>query len=378
MQKLKIKKSPGVKAKLPLNQYSFIIGNGTSRAGLNIKTLSDYGLVYACNWFFNKEFRPHVLIASDEPMTKTIIKEYSHYPRRNWFYTWFPKPGSGAKKATTPEKFSAGGIAAYTAVDVYKSNKVFLIGMDFFGFGSQNSLENGQINNLYEGMKHYAKVDEGELNTAPTYRNWQRRFQWIIQQFPNVEFYHVNPFEGKSPERLRGLSNFHQITYDNLIDHLTNDAPLVDILNKTEEDVQLANEINPDNVIACLERQIAGQENVLYTNLLNPQDIVDMRIESTRYHQRHGFDKGILEVGIGSFRVPIMPPVVEQNNVQMLLSEQEIVNMYEQELVTNQKLVEEFLTNNPHIQPITFDLSNSVPPAPPPVPVPPPPPPPPM
>ena len=104
MRKLKIKKPAGQKPKLPKGQYGFVIGNGTSRKDMDIKMLSEYGIIFACNWFFKKEFRPHVLIASDEPITKTILKVHETYSRRNWFYTWFPKPGTGAKKIPTPRK----------------------------------------------------------------------------------------------------------------------------------------------------------------------------------------------------------------------------------------------------------------------------------
>ena len=32
-------------------------------------------------------------------------------------------------------------------------------------------------------------MPEGEKGVAPTYRNWQRRFQWMLKTYPNVDFY---------------------------------------------------------------------------------------------------------------------------------------------------------------------------------------------
>ena len=338
MRKLKIKKSPGTKPKLPRGEYAFIIGNGTSRKDLNIKQLMDYGLFFACNWFFREEFRPHVLVASDEPMSKSILKNYQAYPRGNWFYTWYPKPGSGSKKATTPEKFAAGPMAAHIAAFQYESPKVFLIGMDFFGFGSKDKNNNGVMNNLYEGMKHYAKKpeDKNAKNGAPTYRNWQRRYQWIIKRFPDTQFYHVNPFDGKSPERLRGFDNFHQITFDNLIDHLTKDVELVDILEKTEEDKKLANEVNPDNILACLERQLAGQENCIYPDMLQPQDVLNIRVNVNKEYdkllkkQKHveGYELGI---NVGGYDVKVPPMLIKEGNISRVATTKEIERQFNKE-----------------------------------------------
>lgn len=338
MHKLKIKKSPGQKPQLPKGKYAFVIGNGTSRKDLNIEQLTDYGLLYGCNWFFKEEFRPHLLIASDEPMTKTIIKQYSQYPKSNWFYTWFPKPGSGAKKATTPEKFAAGPMATHLAAYHFESPKIFLIGMDFFGYGSQNSEQNGLMNNLYEGMKHYAKTPEDEKikNGAPTYRNWQRRFQWIIKRFPNTEFYHVNPFEGRSPERLRGFKNFHQITFNNLIDHLKNDAELLDTLTKTDEDIMLAYEDNPDNIRACLERQLCGQENCIYPDLLSPQDALNIRVNVNKEYEKilkkQGKIDGLeLGINIANFEIKVPPQYIKEGNIARIANVKEIEAVFNKE-----------------------------------------------
>ena len=291
MQKLPKMKGTG-KKKLPTGRYAWIIGNGITRKDKNINMLKQYGILYACNWFYREEFAPHVLVASDEPMTRTILKTTPNWPRNNWFYTWYPKPGSGAKKIPTPEKFAAGPSACYIAAKVHEHKKIFLIGNDFFGIGSEadinNPDNNGLMNNMYEGMKHYAKKKEGVLNGAPTFRNWQRRYQWIIKQFPDTEFYHVDPLEGKSPPRLIGFDNFHQITWDNLMAHIENDEPLLDIKQITPEVRGTAYQDNPDDVRAAIERQLAGQENIIYPDLMHPKDVLQLRLQAKREQQKHG------------------------------------------------------------------------------------------
>lgn len=286
-KKLRIKKSAGSKPQLPKGEYAFIIGNGTSRKNLDVQQLMDYGLLFGCNWFFKNEFRPHVLVSSDEPLTQSIYKNYKNYPMRNWFYSWYPKPGTGAKKCTTPEKFAAGIMATHVACDMYDAPKVFLIGMDFFGFGSNGTEQNGEINNLYINEKHYAKKAEGESVTAPTYRNWQRRLQWILKKFPDTQFYHVNPFEGKSPERLVGAPNWHQISFENLMAHINHDAELVDIRNITEADTDLFFAENPDDIRATLERQISGQENVIFDDLIEPVEILKLRLAAAKEQRKN-------------------------------------------------------------------------------------------
>jgi hypothetical protein len=336
MNKIKVKQRPGQKPELPVGGYAFIIGNGTSRKGIDLKPLMDYGILFGCNWFFHKEFRPHVLVASDEPMTNTILKVHSYYPKTNWFYTWFPKPGSGAKKAPTPEKFAAGPMSTYIACDVYKSKKVFLIGMDFFGFGSKNKNDNGGLNNLYANEKHYQKIKEGEEGNAPTYRNWQRRFQWIIKQFPDVDFYHVNPFEGKSPERLIGLKNFHQITFDNLMEHLTNDAELIPSV-RSEEDIALAYELNPDDIKASFERQMVGQENVIMDDPLHPGQVLDIRIklaEAARKANR--IDPMVITVG--GHEIMVQAPMIQTREGLRVMSESEIRTDFAREVVEREKI----------------------------------------
>lgn len=330
MNKLKIKQKPGERPELPTGEYCFVVGNGTSRKDLDLKPLMDYGILFACNWFFKDEFRPHVLVASDEPMSVTIQKAHSYYPKNNWFYSWFPKPGSGAKKAPCPEKFAAGPMSTHIAAEIFKAPKVFLIGMDFFGFGSNGAYDNGKLNNLYADKKHYVKSENGETG-APTYRNWQRRFQWILRNYPDVEFYHVNPFEGKSPERLRGFKNFHQVTFDNLKDHLENDAPLNDILVKTAEDIELAHAQNPDDLRASIERQLVGQENILFPDKIRPDHLVQIRSVANQRYQKNPDDHVVVKIKDWDIFVP--PTVIATKQGQLLASPEQIQELYKKEYV---------------------------------------------
>ena len=39
------------KKTLPTGRYAWIIGNGVTRKGKDVRTLKEYGILYACNWF---------------------------------------------------------------------------------------------------------------------------------------------------------------------------------------------------------------------------------------------------------------------------------------------------------------------------------------
>ena len=116
------------------------------------------------------------------------------------FHTWTMTQNFGEKSEDNPR------------LNAKKPGNVLKIKFEIDGKYSDN-LQKGRhllIEYLnYEGEKHYAKVKDGMLNGAPTFRNWQRRYQWIIKQFPDTEFYHVEPFEGKSPPRMIGFDNLH-------------------------------------------------------------------------------------------------------------------------------------------------------------------------
>lgn len=305
----KIKQRPGSKPDIPPGLDAFVIGNGTSRRNLPLEQLKDFGVVFACNWFFRDEFRPHVLVCSDEPISVDIQKNFSYYPRNNHMVTWYPKPGSGAKKATTPEKMAAGIMATWTAAQDYQCPRIFLIGMDFFGLASpkdhNNPDFNGTINNIYAGKKHY--VAPG--NHAPTFRNWQRRFQYICRQFPDVEIWHVNPLDGKSPPRIVGFDNFHQCTWSDLFQHFKEGIPLVDRKQVTEADKELAHASNPDDYRARVERQLAGQENVIYGDPIAPEQLESYK-EQIRQAQRKNPGQ-IIMANFAGVEVPIYPGDVD-------------------------------------------------------------------
>ena len=169
---------------------SVVVGNGKTRKDRDLKAIKNANII-ACNWFFREEFEPDILITSDEDITKYISKKY---PNLKYHYA-------------STAKYSSGATGTYVAVNELKSDAVFLVGMDFFGI-------NGKVNNLYSGKLYYTP----ENTKAPDSSDWQMQFEWVVKEFPEVSFYHVDPLEGKSPEGLKDLPNFHQLTYESMIE----------------------------------------------------------------------------------------------------------------------------------------------------------------
>ena len=172
---------------------SVVIGNGKSREGKDLKTIQNANII-ACNWFFKHEFEPDVLITSDEDITNYILKMYPnfrcHYKAKN--------------------NYSSGATGTRVAIDKFNSDNVFLVGMDFFGI-------DGKVNNVYSGELYYTP----ENFIAPDSNEWQTQFEEIIRERVDVNFYHVDPLNEISPNRLLKLNNFHQLTYKGMVDKLS-------------------------------------------------------------------------------------------------------------------------------------------------------------
>lgn len=170
---------------------SVVVGNGKSRKGRDLKAIPN-AYIIACNWFFRDEFEPDILVTSDEDITKHISEKYPSIKNHH--------------KSTV--KYSSGATGAYLAAKKVKSDNIFLVGMDFYGV-------NGKVNNLYSGELYYTPKNWVAPDSISN--DWQEQFEWIVKEYPKINFYHVDPFEDRSPECLTRLSNFQKITYEDMV-----------------------------------------------------------------------------------------------------------------------------------------------------------------
>jgi len=180
-------------------KMAFVIGNGTSRNGIDLRLLN--GTTYGCNALY-KEFRPDVLVATDDPISKRIQQE--KYPKGNVFYTRKPFANTGAKKLRPQfANWSSGPNALQLAV--YANHRdVVLLGFDF---GSNNG-----YNNMYAGSEFYGNVNDSQVHSG----NWPYQVKTIINHNPTVNFIIVT-----STETTCAIGQFHNIDNVSIINKET-------------------------------------------------------------------------------------------------------------------------------------------------------------
>lgn len=154
---------------------AFVLGNGRSRLGLDLNSLSSAGKTFGCNALY-RDFSPSVLIATDSGITREI--EQSGYPESHEFYTRTPVHPS-SKKITKNFGFSSGPIAVtYAAMEGFAT--VYLIGFDLVGI-------NHRHNNVYSGTANYK-----EKHAAATYfGNWVDQIFEVAREYDCTKFVRV-------------------------------------------------------------------------------------------------------------------------------------------------------------------------------------------
>ena len=157
---------------------AFVLGNGVSRQGLDLKHLESYGSVYGCNALY-REFAPTALIATDRPIAEQI--QHSGYAKQHQFYTRKPIEGLGARRI--PDKYWAysSGPAALAIAAEDKNIHIYIIGFDM------GPAISGKFNNVYANTEFYKPSASN-----PTYTgNWVKQICTVMEDYPKCSFYRV-------------------------------------------------------------------------------------------------------------------------------------------------------------------------------------------
>ena len=143
----------------------FCIGNGESRAPVDLIKLRPHGKIYGCNGLY-RDFTPDVLTVVDGPMMHEVY--HSGYSENNetWFRDWNPLPAiayNGVVYANlTPKQ-----------IDIAKKNfKIFENKRDdkeFFVF--HGSAISGQVN-IIRRMESGEQIEKKEINHTGCYVSW--------------------------------------------------------------------------------------------------------------------------------------------------------------------------------------------------------------
>jgi hypothetical protein len=185
-------------------QYGFVLGNGTSRKGIDPADLQQYGKIYGCNALY-REFDPDYLIAVDVKMILEITKKeyqlknlnvwtnqnkaYKHIQGLNYF-----KPSKGWSSGPTALHLATQHMPGY--------KKIFILGFDYAGLG-----ENRYVNNVYAGTPNYKKTTD----SATYYGNWLKQTATVIRDNPQITFYRVIQLDNIIPKELNKFSNLKHI-----------------------------------------------------------------------------------------------------------------------------------------------------------------------
>lgn len=183
---------------------AFVLGNGRSRAPIDVNQLMMLGRVYGCNALY-RSHRPHVLVATDKAIAEEIQK--SGYARSNKFYTRRPLPGLGALEAPKDYfGFSSGPLAmALAALDRHR--EIYLLGFDM------GPNEVNKFNNLYADTPHYKRSHD-----PPTYTgNWSRQIQKICQDFRQVRFIRVYGSTTADIKEFDNINNLEKMLFADFV-----------------------------------------------------------------------------------------------------------------------------------------------------------------
>jgi len=191
---------------LPTHDIAFVLGNGTSRAKINVQELVGHGTIYGCNALY-REFTPDYLIAVDTKMIREITTAGAQETNNVW---------TNANKYTRELKGinlfnpNLGWSSGPTALNFASHNgakTVYILGFDYVGIGVKNEL----VNNIYSGTDNYKKVND----RATYYGNWQRQTSMVIKRFPSKRYIRVvETVNSFVPDALIGLDNLEHITVE--------------------------------------------------------------------------------------------------------------------------------------------------------------------
>lgn len=187
---------------------AFVLGNGISRAPVDLSACRRLGTVVGCNAIY-REFTPDILISTDAGISQEIqisgyAKSYLHYTRR-------PMDGYGSKKIDKRWfGYSSGPIAAaYAALE---HSRIYLLGFDMGG-----TLE-GKFNNVYADTDHYKRSTD-----APTYSgNWTRQLALICKEFAHCHFVRVRGATTADIGTLNSITNLVHMDISEFLDRLNN------------------------------------------------------------------------------------------------------------------------------------------------------------
>jgi hypothetical protein len=193
---------------------AYCIGNGPSRKGFDLTSLTESGQTYGCNALY-RDFVPDYLFSVDAPMSKKLSEDKVYEKSVCYAPTLEVNRNKGLTLIPRNPHYTSGNQAIWTAT-VHGHKNIYLIGYDFREYGP------GQLNNMYQDTENY-----GERNGGDIFEAWYSTLRRIIKQRPycNFTLVHDNPPEYFNHMQTgTDLKNTFKMTYAEFNNKVLNQA----------------------------------------------------------------------------------------------------------------------------------------------------------
>jgi len=182
----------------------YVLGNGPSRAYLDLNELQKDGIIYGCNALY-RTFVPDYLVAVDVKMVLEINKAKFQHKHTVWTN---PNKAFQSMKGLNffaPSKGWSSGPTALWFASQHGYEKIYILGFDYKGLN-----DGSKFNNIYADTPNYKK----SLDGATFYGNWLRQTKQVIKENPNIQYIRVKLADNFEPEELNIFLNYKTITVD--------------------------------------------------------------------------------------------------------------------------------------------------------------------
>ena len=179
-----------------------MLGNGTSRASIDLHQLKTKGAIYGCNALY-REFEPDYLVAVDTKMILEINKagyQHSHNVWTNPNRAFHQMHGFNF---FNPSKGWSSGPTALWLASTHDNDDIYILGFDYTGIDDK-------INNVYADTPNYKKSHE----RATYHGNWLKQTCITCEKFSKKKYIRVLGENVFIPKEFSKIKNLAHITVE--------------------------------------------------------------------------------------------------------------------------------------------------------------------
>ena len=185
-----------------MKKTAFVLGNGTSRASIDLHQLKTKGAIYGCNALY-REFEPDYLVAVDTKMILEINKagyQHSHNVWTNPNRAYHQMHGFNF---FNPSKGWSSGPTALWLASTHDNDDIYILGFDYTGIDDK-------INNVYADTPNYKKSHE----RATYHGNWLKQTCITCEKFSKKKYIRVLGENVFIPKEFSKIKNLAHITVE--------------------------------------------------------------------------------------------------------------------------------------------------------------------